>query len=861
MKISFDKVKTILIAFLLISTVTITVFAIPQADAHTPPWQITTYAYITAAPDPVGVGQQTLIFVWLDNTIQGVAIDNSIRFRNYQLTITKPDGTNETKSWPIVTDPTSSAYTPYVPDQIGNYTLTFNFPGQIYDYGTQYPLNAAYNNDTYTASSATTTLTVQQQPVAKIPEYPLPTEYWTRPIEGENHAWASIGSNWLGGAAVTDIWQKNGAAPRSAHVMWSKSIELGGLTGDVIAQTGDGANDTAMTWYSGFSYNTRFGNPIILGGTLYYQAPLGEMGTGGGEFAVDLRTGQQLWTSDTIIPSKAQLYDLQTPNQHGVVGSMLWVVSGSTWSAYNAFNEKFLFNLTNVPSGTEVYTNDGSIVRYIFSYNSTAKTVNLALWNNTAVITNGAPLYGGPGWPNNATTTTFNANTANSYTYNVTTTADLSGFQAPAIVGVIPGDLILGSSSAVSLTSLPRPNSDPWTMWAISDKPENRGTLLWIKNYSAPAGNITRMLAWQPIDPITRAWTMTDFETGQRLAYSLDSGNLLWGPVGQQPGFQYYSSREGLPAYGNLYVTGYGGVVYCFSMSNGTLLWTYGNGGAGNSTNSGDETPWGRYPTHAAGFADGILYTMSGEHSPNTPLYKGYRARAIDAFTGKELWTLLDWSASGLGTSVAPIAIADGYMVFANAYDGQVYCVGKGPSATTMAIQNNVIPQGNSILLQGAVTDIAAGTQQAGVAARFPNGVPAVSDASQTAWMEYVYMQKPRPSNATGVMVSFTAIDPNGNTRDLGTATSDSTGAFAKLFTPDVSGTYTVTAAFFGSDSYWPSYTETAFAVTQGPTPAPTATPQPGTNTDMYVLGSAIAIIIAVAIVGALIMLMLRRRP
>ena len=54
-------------------------------------------------------------------------------------------------------------------------------------------------------------------------------------------------------------------------------------------------------------------------------------------------------------------------------------------------------------------------------------------------------------------------------------------------------------------------------------------------------------------------------------------------------------------------------------------------------------------------------------------------------------------------------------------------------------------------MIKGTVTDISAGTKQDQQAARFPNGVPAVSDESQSAWMEYVYMQKPRPTNVTGV--------------------------------------------------------------------------------------------------------------
>ena len=247
---TLKKTMAIVIITVLAVSAGASVFEI-SVTAHTPPWIFTTHGFISAAPNPVGVGQQALIYVWLDYTIQGNQIDNNIRFRNYQLTITKPDGTTETKTWPVVTDTTASAYLAYTPETIGEYKLDFNFPGQTYDYGTQYPAYAAYNNDTYTASSATMVLKVQQDPVPKLSETPLPTEYWARPINGANHDWEAISSNWLGGAAVSDIWQKNGAAPRSAHIMWTKPLEYGGMTGSNIFQMGT-ENQTDLTYYTGF---------------------------------------------------------------------------------------------------------------------------------------------------------------------------------------------------------------------------------------------------------------------------------------------------------------------------------------------------------------------------------------------------------------------------------------------------------------------------------------------------------------------------------------------------------------------------------------------------------------------------------
>ena len=93
--------------------------------------------------------------------------------------------------------------------------------------------------------------------------------------------------------------------------------------------------------------------------------------------------------------------------------------------------------------------------------------------------------------------------------------------------------------------------------------------------------------------------------------------------------------------------------------------------------------------------------------------------------------------------------------------------------------------------------------------------------------MEYVYMQKPRPTDTTGVPITLSVVDSNGNYREIGTTTSDADGFFAFNWKPDIDGQYTVYASFGGSESYWPSHAVTAFAVDPAaPTPAPTEQPR-----------------------------------
>jgi outer membrane protein assembly factor BamB len=855
--------KTIAIALILTVTMIISMIALPVANAHDPPRIYATYPRIHVAPDPVGVGQEVIIVGMMNWALPGANIANEIRFRNLAITITAPDGTTHVQQWELAPDSGGSAFMSYTPVQPGIHTILFEHRGQN-GIGTIYDWGGVQDGNIWLPSNVTTTFTVLEEPVGTPLIVPLPTEYWTRPIEGQNTEWSAISSNWLAGAAVDNRWQKDGAAPRTPHVLWTKQIELGGIVG------GTTIND--QTFYSGFSYETRFTNPIVISGILYYQAPLGHAGSGGGYFAVDLRTGEEIWSSNDINPTKGQLFYFESPNQHGTVGGILYQVVGSTWRAYDAFSGKAVFNLTGVPSGTEVYDTTsrldwsgptveeqtplvraGDIVRYQLQYAHR----QLRLWSVAKAVGQAELLYFAEGWrPNNK-----NINASDAFLWNVTI-PDLPGSSAPAIVGVIPGDLILGRSSDVTLTSLPRQiQPDPWTMWALNLNPDRGpiGSLLWIRDYPALPGNKTIMLAHQPLDPVNRVWLMTEFETGDRYGYNIDNGERLWGPIGANDirSMQLYSSRQGFPAYGILYVSGYGGEIFAYSTLNGTLLWKFNDT---DTTRYRSGIPWGLQPLHISAVADGVVYAFAGEHSPNTPLYKGNRHFAIDAFTGEEIWSMYGWSASGLGTTLAPIAIADGILIYLNAYDGKIYAIGKGPSAITVSIQNDVTTYGNKVLVRGSVMDIASGIKQHEQDARFPNGVPAVSDESMSAWMEYIYMQKPRPTEVNGVEIVLSVLDPNNNYYEIGRTIADADGFFKLMFEPEVQGEFTVIATFEGSEAYYGSHAKTALFIEEATQPIE-PTPALESMADLYFLPVSIGLLVAIVLVGAVIMLMLRKRP
>ncbi len=869
MKFSTNKTRATLIALFLTLTIAVPLAALPATNAQGQ-GELTSYAYMDAAPNPVGVGQRTYISMWVDASLPESLYTNDIRRHGYTLTIKDSDGNVvDTEEWAVVEDTTGVAFTSFTPDEAGTYTLLFEYDGQEYTWNST-SRERQWTGTVFLPASKTVSLVVQEEPIPDpIYSYPLPTEYWTRPIDGQNLDWYTISSHWLRGeyfgsfalpGGRLNLWQRDGTGPNTGHIMWTMPVEFGGVVG------GTNVRVNGSTYYSGGSYEGRFGDAIIMQGRLYFTMPLGHSGGGGDYVCVDLRTGEVIWSRDDLgsaggySDSKGELYDFDSQNQHGVGGGILWQVESrggaGNWFAYDGFTGKWMYNITDVPRGSEVYTNRGEIVRYVLNYNDGW----MALWNWTEALDTrqGGAGYATGSWRPNGKS----INTSDAYSWNVTNLPDLSGASSPSIVYILPGDLIIGRSSSITTGTYQmssRVMDDPWTVWAISDRDDGtRGNLLWKKDYPAPDNTIG--LTFGPLDPVNRVWTMAEAETMQWLGFSVDTGNELWGPTDTEiRDMQYFSSGSGagqraVTAYGNIYVQGYGGELFCYDTEDGTLLWKY------NNTYSGLSSPWGLNPILLATVADGKVYAFNNEHSPNAPLYRGYKVYCVNATTGEEVWAMDGWAGTIGGHGVSTCVLADGFFAYYNFYDNSVYSVGKGPSATTVTAAPKVSVHGDNVLVEGTVMDIAAGTQQDEQAARFPYGVPAVSDESMSAWMEYVYMQKPRPSNATGVGVTLSVLDPNNNYYEIGTVTSDSNGMYKLLWEPLVPGEYTVIATFAGSESYWPSHAETAVGVTEAPEATPPPTEPPAPATDMYVLGSTVGIIIAIVVVGLVLVLMLRKR-
>jgi outer membrane protein assembly factor BamB len=844
------KSKASIIALLLVSSMFITIGSMQIASAHNPAWEIPTWCYVTVSPNPVGIGQPVAFVMWNTRVVDGALVTNDLRWKNFTLVLTKPDQTTEVLSG-FNSDPTGSTYAQYTPNQVGNWTVKLIFPAQVLT------TTGTYANDTFKESTYTTTFTVQDEPVTSVSHInPLPTEYWTRPIEGQNDQWYTIASNWLRGSAVqiapsgTGTWgrvQPYGSAPETGHIMWTTPLEDGGVVG---------GEDTAIdgnVFYSGTQYNPRFNNAIIMGGRLYYSEPKENTGTNGDVVCRDLRTGEEIWRRiDITMFSFGMYYGMEYYNQHGVIPpGVLFRTSGTTLIAYNPMNGREMgWNLTNVPTGSlanEAVGPAGEILRYqLQSYGTGANRVsNIMQWNLThAYVINTNPT--------NAAT--MQANSTAFYDINKTVTYNGQTFQVTGaeLQGVIYNDLALFRNG--TLQTQTSGNAQPYTYFAvnINASSSNLGNVMWLKNYNQPTGNIT-LIATAYGEGV---WTMMYKETYQWMAFDMHTGEKLWDHRDmnfselEYNAYGYFSSTTGnmlthAISDGKLFSTGYSGMLFCYDLRTGELLWRY-------------EAPanmevFKYYTLHIGAVADGKVYLGSHEHSASTPLLKGNLVRCVNASNGAELWTLPGWAAA-----YSPV-VADGYMAFANLYDNQVYVVGRGPSETDVDVNNNVVQQGSSVLITGTVTDIASGTTQDEQSARFPDGVPAVSDASMGQWMAYVYEQKPCPTNVTGVPVTISVIDANGNYQTIGTATT-SNGFYSLAWTPTIAGTYTVYASFAGTNAYYPSNAISAFTVDEvAATPAPTETPP--SAADLYFIPAIIGVIIAIIVVGAVLALLVMKKP
>jgi len=752
----------------------------PKANADT---NIPTYAYLAVSPNPVGVGQITYVVMWIDKLPPLNPANVGMIYSGYTVTITKPDGTSETMG-PYNSDPVGTKVLIINPSIVGTYNFQFNFPVQ-----TLYCRIASgqpLGNYTFVASSARTSLTVQTQQITSCPDTPLPTGYWQRPIEGENRLWSSLGGSWLGvplqfatGCDAAGSFNPYTTAPNSPHIVWTKPITFGGIVGGA----------TTTDFYTGLSYEEKWNPPTVIemAGRLYYHLCISDSPGSGGLVCVDIRTGQQYWWQNISV-SVGQMLNFNSPNQHGVI-PYLWS-TGSTYRMYDAVSGNLVVSLANASTGKIQFDDNGNMLVYILNANNNW----LAMWNSTRVT--GMTNLAGTG-------------DASSLQWRPTVGATLdwrTGIQWNVTIPSIPGQSLLMAGKKVLVTTkgwYTVPPNDQVTGYDAQT-----GQYLWAFNITDFPDISRPQYNFCPIDESVGVFAYFDQAKEVWYGYDAQSGRQIWGPTAPytSPWGVYSQSYRGAGqpfaqvAYGKLFATAYDGTVHCYDLKTGQNSWNYFSGTAGY------ETIYGNYPMYGGvTIADGKVYITNNEHSPDSPNWRGGKVYCIDANTGNLVWSVLGWMPGSI--------IADGYLVSLNSYDGQIYSFGKGQTAITVSAPMTTVPLGTGVLLQGTVTDQSPGQTCLGIPAA---GTPAIADEYMNHWMEYLYMQKPKPTDATGVTVFLQAMKSDGTVIDITHVQSDIMGHYEYTWNPPTADTYKILATFEGSNSYFSSSEQTGLSV--GPT-------------------------------------------
>lgn len=713
------------------------------------------------------------------------------------------------------TSPSGTSFTVGPMDSEGPATVWFDLP--LTELGT-WNIKFEWPGDHQSLPcSVTRSILVQQDWLPTYEDTPLPTEEWTFPINVENREWRNIAGPWYQSYynASAGSWNPYTEAPKTAHILWK--LDSTGQIGGYMGLPHSIQTGSGVEAYGAGDAGIFTSSPPNIRTVM---AGRGYYTAGGNINCVDMRTGEMLWS---------------TPGSFNVgarEGRTAYLYSfGTRFIKYDAINGAITLNVTGLSSAMYVHPHVYSVSgdRIIkWSVEGTSTNFNSRIvWNITNLMPTTSSSY-----------STISSNDMWVARYTTPYSA------ATALTNIVMG-LNLTSGTYQYAHNPPYVASDP-DSWIYRQGPAIGAGYGLV--YFAAIPYETQGLGYQAINAATG-----------KLAWTSEAADYPWG--------NFWAYMPQASAYGMNFGLSYAG-VYAFNITNGERIWHY------VATDAYNEEPYSSnidaitgetYASYSFGstgpvVGGGIVFAPNTEHSP-TFIYRGQQLHAIDAFTGNKVWSIL-------GT-YTPTAIAYGVLLASDSYNGYTYAFGKGSTETTISTSSKVITKGSSVLLEGTVLD----------ASPAQKGTAAVSDDSQTAWMEYLHMQQPIPGNTTGVPVKLTAIDSNGKTQEIGIVTSDMSGAFMKMWTPPVEGEYTIIATFEGSESYYASYAQTAIGVdvatpsaaptqTPAPTTTPTATvtptasasptvaPTPGTGitTETLIIATAAVVIIIAVIAAALIL-------
>lgn len=650
-------------------------------------------------------------------------------------------------------------------------------------------------------TSPPTTFTAENDYVTpRYPEEPLPTGPWKYPINAEFQQWYQISGPWAESGATFDAsqsqWNPATKGPNSAHVIWAKGFEgsMGGLMGGVTPVGGDTK-----------AFTGSMPSFVAWQGKLWYATSERNQTTSTSLTAtaiqpvvvcVDQFTGQELWRKK--LPGT------------GTVSLKLELQPREKIDPGQAESIGVINNLWAIGSGLRLLSPTTGECSYYNSTFTPSMYYDHYFYASSTNSTDGETFW--TKWSTTDRAEVWKIPTGREFRtgYFIDTTVD-----PPRLVELV---VIYG-------------------MWPLSTRVKS-----WNLNTGAIMANGTDIPGFYATEGAPQravvGWGKIYYHCYDRAIWAVDTatGTLAWKSEPQSfpwGGFNAYNMARG---YNLVYANGWDGYQYAYNASTGKLVWKAFSADSLGETAMGAYGWWGNTIV-----GDEKCYTATGQHTQPSPPARGDALYAVNALTGNQVWKLDNFQQAG-GQS-----LASGVLTYGNAYDGRVYAFAQGPTETTITAVLTAVPEGSPVLLQGTVMDMSPGA---------PN-TPAVSDDSQNQWMQYLYMNKPMPSNATGVVVHLEYIGADGSKNDLTHVTTDLLGHYEFLWTPPAQGAYKVIATMDSTNSYYASTAETAVGV--GPAQVGPAAPEVAPdNTPMYFGISTAIIVAAIAIVGLLI---LRKRP
>jgi hypothetical protein len=768
--------------------------SIPLPSGVTPDFEVDTHAFLSFRPNPVGVDQEILVNFWLEPPIHVVRYHS-----NYTVVVTDPEGTEVVVQLASYRGD-STGWFPYVVDKVGTWSIQFIFPGSYFPPGNYSAYRGGatiagvyieFDESCYYKPSSTAKqyLTVTEETVYSWPPADLPTDYWTRPIHFADREWAVIAGNYPWHGPGVGEWPANTnrfysdrydylpyrEAPETGHIVWRRQGTVAGIVGGE-ARRGENVPMFQMTndpgtpdiIYAGRCYDTL--TTVLANGT-----------TQSVWRCYDLRTGEIYWDKTDVSNAPRYIeYDEGSGEVPGGAGRAfgdvgyvnLIYIGGGRLKKYDPFTGALTMD-EEIPA----LTSSGTYYRnaYVLSVQDLGADAGAERYRLINWTTAGIP--GRVRYPDIISNTSYaRSSLPTLYDFESGYGASYSSIVPPAM-GATLGTIVYGYNllTGEELWSHELPTEGMYS-GSCSVADHGKVAILFKGGYF-------------------RCW---DLATGD-LEWKSELMDYPWG----EASFGGYAIQS---AYGLFYRQAYDG-VYAFRWDDGKIEWKYQDPAL-----SEYETPYRDQDgitiysfDQGAWIADGKMYTINNEHTPTPPVTRGWGVNCIDAVTGD-----LVWKVSGPWTWGGPGPIADGYLTISS-NDGYMYVFGKGQSETTVSAPDVEVPKGTAFTIKGTVLDMSPAQPD----------TPCVSADSISTQMQYLFFGYPidgiwHNETITGVPVTLTAINSDGEVTDLGTTvTNGYYGTFAFPWTPTEEGTFEIVASFAGDDSYGSS--SAATAVTVGP--------------------------------------------